>query len=323
MKISVIFTGGTIGSCIKDDFIGVDSKMQYVLLKDYENDNEIAFETSSPYSILSENLSANELNLLQKKITEKLAGDFDGIIVTHGTDTLQYTSTAMEYIFGNAEIPIVFVSANYPLDNENSNGFANFKAAVEFIRAEISKGVFVSYKNQNELHTNIHIPSHIFQHNECDADIYSIDNSVFATYNGHFTLKNTEYEIHKAVKSVEFKENSGILVVSSAPGQSYSFSLENVKAILIKSYHSATLNTSNESFVKFCKTASEKNIPVFVTGTKNGAGYESTRTYDELNIIPLPYGTFISAYIKIWIAINGKYDIKEFMKKPIANEIIR
>ncbi|MBQ8767693.1 MAG: asparaginase [Clostridia bacterium] len=322
MKIAVIFTGGTIGSCIKDDFIGVDNKMQYVLLKEFENDSDIEFSISSPYSILSENLSANELNLLQKEIAEKLAGNYDGIIVTHGTDTLQYTSTAMEYIFGDAEIPVVFVSANYPLDNENSNGFANFKAAVEFIRAKISKGVFVSYKNQNKLHTTIHIPSHIFQHNECDANIYSIDNSVFATYNGHFTLKNAEYKIHKTVKSVEFKEHSGILVISSVPGQDYSFSLEDVRAILIKSYHSATLNTSSKSFVSLCKTASEKNIPVFVTGTKNGAGYESTRIYNELNIIPLPYSTFISAYVKMWIAISKNDDIKEFMKKQIANEII-
>ena len=53
MKIAVIFTGGTIGSCLKGDFIGVDNKMQYVLLKDYENDNEIVFETSCPYSNLS------------------------------------------------------------------------------------------------------------------------------------------------------------------------------------------------------------------------------------------------------------------------------
>ena len=61
MRIAVIFTGGTIGSSIKDNFIGVNNKMQYVLLKKYENDKEIVFETSSPYSILSENLSANEL----------------------------------------------------------------------------------------------------------------------------------------------------------------------------------------------------------------------------------------------------------------------
>ena len=92
MRIAVIFTGGTIGSCIKDDFIGIDNKMQYVLLKNHEHDNEITFETYSPYSILSENLSANEINLLQEEISKRLSEGFDGIIVTHGTDTLQYST---------------------------------------------------------------------------------------------------------------------------------------------------------------------------------------------------------------------------------------
>lgn len=324
MKIAVIFTGGTIGSCEKNNFIGVDNKMQYVLLKKYENDNEIAFETSSPYSILSENLSADELNLLQKEIAEKLSRDFDGIIVTHGTDTLQYTSTAIEYAFCDSEIPIVFVSADYPLDNEKSNGYSNFKAAVEFIKNKIGKGVFISYKNNNESITKIHIPSHTLQHNESDANIYSIDETVFAEFEENFTFKSIN--LSNSVNStgiIPFTADSQILVISAAPGQKYLYSLENVKSIILKSYHSGTLNTANEDFVIFCKSASEKHIPIFVSGVKSGTNYESTGLFTDLNIKPLPYSTFISAYIKIWIAVSLGYNIEEFIGKPIANEFIK
>ncbi len=323
MKIAVIFTGGTIGSSVQNDYISVDSKTKYLLLKKYENDNEIDFDTSEPYSILSENLSANELNLLQKEISEKLSRDFDGIIVTHGSDTLQYSSTAMEFAFCDAQIPIIFVSANYPLEDERSNGYSNFEAAVEFIRNRIANGVFVSYKNDNDHDTKIHIPSHILQHNEINADVYSIDGTTYADYNGTLTLYNTNF--NKPVKSVgitEYATDSQILVISSVPGQNYEYSLENVKAILFKPYHSATLNTANENFVDFCKKAYEKQVPMFVLGTDSNTGYESTRIYDELNIISLPHGTFISAYIKLWIAISMKYDVKEFMKKQIASEFI-
>ena len=298
MKIAVIFTGGTIGSCVKDDFIGVDSKMQYVLLKKYENDNEITFETFSPYSILSENLSANELNILQKEIAEKLSQDFDGIIVTHGSDTLQYSSTAIEYAFGDCRIPVLFVSADYPLEDERSNGFANFECAVEFIRNKISNGVFVSYKNDDESITNIHIPSKLLGHNELNANVYSIDKIPFAKYNGNFTV-NDVYSC-KGNGIVSYSEDSQILVVSSVPADNYSYSLENVKAILFKSYHSATLNTSNEKLASFCKSATEKQIPMYVIGAKSETGYESTRIYKDLNINILPYGTFVSAYMKLW-----------------------
>lgn len=303
MKIAVIFTGGTIGSCIKDDFIGVDNKMQYVLLKNYENDNEIVFDTSSPYSILSENLSAKELNLLQKEIAEKLSQDFDGIIVTHGSDTLQYSSTAIENAFGDCKIPVLFVSADYPLEDNRSNGFANFKCAVEFIRNKISNGVFVSYKNDDENITNIHIPSKLLGHNELNANVYSIDKSSFAQYDGNFTV-NDVYSC-KGNGIVNYSEDSQILVVSSVPADNYSYSLENVKAILFKPYHSATLNTSNEKLVSFCKSATEKRIPMYVLGAKSETGYESTRIYKDLNINILPYGTFVSAYMKLWAELSN------------------
>ena len=303
MKIAVIFTGGTIGSCIKDDFIGVDNKMQYVLLKNYENDNEIVFDTSSPYSILSENLSAKELNLLQKEIAEKLSQDFDGIIVTHGSDTLQYSSTAIENAFGDCKIPVLFVSADYPLEDNRSNGFANFKCAVEFIRNKISNGVFVSYKNDDENITNIHIPSKLLGHNELNANVYSIDKSPFAQYDGNFTV-NDVYSC-KGNGIVNYSEDSQILVVSSVPADNYSYSLENVKAILFKPYHSATLNTSNEKLVSFCKSATEKRIPMYVLGAKSETGYESTRIYKDLNINILPYGTFVSAYMKLWAELSN------------------
>ena len=64
------------------------------------------------------------------------------------------------------------------------------------------------------------------------------------------------------------------------------------------------------------------NVPMFVLGSDSEAGYESTKVYKELNINPLPHGTFISAYMKLWAAISIGCDIKKFMKKPIANEII-
>ncbi len=323
MKISIIFTGGTIGSCVKGDFIGVDDKMKYVLLKNYENDNEIIFETSSPYSILSENLSANELNILQMEIKEKLAENYDGIIVTHGSDTLQCSSTAIEYAFGDCSIPIIFVSADYPLEDERSNGYPNFQCAVEFIKNKIGKGVFVSYKNDNENITNIHIPSRILGHNELNANVYSIDKIPFAQYNGQFTINKIKLSENKhTLGFVDYSAESQILVIPNVPGQSYSYGLENTKAILFKPYHCATLNTANERFINFCKKATDNQIPMFVLGANSEAGYESTRIYKDLNINPLPHGTFISAYMKMWIATSMGYDIKEFMKKPIANEFI-
>ncbi len=320
MKILVIFTGGTIGTRTKDGWTDIDASTKYVLLDSYNNKDEIEFVTSSPYSTLSENLSAKHLNMLQKEIADNITKDFDGIIVTHGTDTLQYSATAIEYAFNGCKIPIVFVSADYPLEDERTNGFANFEAAVEFIKSKSSNGIFVSYKNNDEKNANIHIASRILQHSEYDANIYCIDNVPFATYSDKITKNNIEIENTNNIGIVNYVESPCILSVESYPGNNYAYCLDNVNVVILKPYHSGTLDTANRCLMDFCKLANEKNVPVFVTGTHYGVAYKSTELYGELGVKLVPYGTYIAAYMKIWAGISLSQNIEDFVNTRIANE---
>ena len=83
MKILVIFTGGTIGSCLKNGWISTDATTKYRLLDRYKGGKDV-FDTVEPYSILSENLSASEINCLQKEIAKYLSSlGVDLIIGAH------------------------------------------------------------------------------------------------------------------------------------------------------------------------------------------------------------------------------------------------
>ena len=142
MNILVIFTGGTIGSVVDDNWISVDSSAKYTLIETYKKrykDTDTVFDTVSPYYILSENLSAKELTLLYKCVKENACKEYDGIIITHGTDTLQYTSAAIGLLFPKIDLPVVFVSSAYPLENPLENGSENFAAAVGLIKSKIAK----------------------------------------------------------------------------------------------------------------------------------------------------------------------------------------
>lgn len=305
MKISVIFTGGTIGTTVKDGWMTPDENTRYTLLETYKKENtDVSFETSAPYTILSENLSAKELNLLISEIERALLSDCDGIIVTHGTDTLQYSAIAAEYAFNDCNIPVLFVSAAYPPDDARTNAHENFRCAVEFIKNGVGKGVFVCYKNDNESATNIHIPSKILSHGECDANLFTIDKKPCAVYeNGCFKINETG-KSKVSYKSVRLTDDPKILVISSQPGDGFSYSLENVNAVIIKPYHSATLATANENLKRFCVKAKEKNIPVYVVNVKEGINYESTKEFEKLGIVPYCYGTFVAAYMDIWYKLS-------------------
>ena len=323
MNISVIFTGGTIGSVQKEAWVGIDDATQYTLLQPFEKKyKDVCFKTGAPYSILSENLSASELNLLQEELDGVLKNKPDGIIITHGTDTIQYTAAAIEFAYGNVDIPVVFVSADYPLEDPASNGYINFEAAVEFIRKGTCKGIYVSYKNEDTSYVDIHVASRLLQHGERSANLYSLDNCVCAVYEQEVkVLSCVESVPAPSVAPVTYIQDAGILTVESRPGNYYGYALNGVRAILLKPYHSATLNTDSEAFVEFCKKAAALQIPIFIANVPKGEQYESSKYFDDLGICVAPYSTYVSLYMKLWRGISLGADLKESVMKPICHEI--
>ena len=136
MKLLFIFTGGTIGSTLSGEYISTDNNKPYAILSAYNKKYGIDFKYDSiePYTILSENGTGKELKLLAQAVLSNLNKNYDGIIITHGTDTLQYSASAISYSVGLNSIPVVFVSSNYPIENPIANGLENLKGGIEFIK---------------------------------------------------------------------------------------------------------------------------------------------------------------------------------------------
>lgn len=301
MKILVIFTGGTIGSTLSDGWISPDSSTRYKLIDTYRQNHgdDVTFVTRSPYSILSENLSAQTLSALVNEVTAALSEEFDGIIVTHGTDTLQFSAAALAYATGNDTVPIVFVSSNYPLDDPRANGNANFRAAVSFIKNACGRGVFISYKNGSGA-VMFHNALEALGHLESDDAIFSMHGNAYAreTADG---IQITGKALPCNKLEAKFAEDSRILVVESHPANGYSYSLENCRAVILRPYHSGTLNTASPAFTAFCEQAKRMNIPVYVVNVPDGAAYASSKAFDDLGITPLFNETFASAYVRLWM----------------------
>jgi len=329
MKILVVFTGGTIGSHQKDGWISTHYATKYELIMRYKEltkDHETSFESLSPYTILSENLSAEELNKLVDCTAENIEKDYDGIIVTHGTDTLQYTAAALSFLFSKCKKPIVLVSAAYPLENPKTNGVENFLGAVKFIEKYKGSGVFVSYKNEGDEKINILKAGRLLAHQENSADIYSIDKRAVASFSEVFCeVNNPESNSELSSKTIDYKKvrfqkNSSVLAIESRPGDDFSYNLEGKKAVILSPYHSATLNTENLEFKRFCEEAKKKNIPLFLVNQKGGITYKSSEKFSSLGIEVLPFCTVISAYMKAWLGASCGENLMEFMRTPISDE---
>ena len=325
MKILVVFTGGTIGSSEGRKWISLDQETNYTLIENYrkENSTDVEFEVLHPYSILSENLSNVELTCLCDVVRGKVSKDYDGIIVTHGTDTIQYMASALAYTL-KAPIPVVLVSANFPLENPLSNGNENFKSAVDFIKNKTAKGVFVAYKNKNSAYVEVHNATSVVGHAEARDDLFGLEEKPFARVKCGKVEKLGKEVLQNALEEkVEFCECPKILVVNSCPGDDFSYNIENCNAVLIKPFHSGTLNTENKALRDFCERANQKDVPVFLTNVNGGTAYESSKTYKELSLVVLPYCSIPAIYMKIWIAVSLGKEIKQFVLNEIAGEFVK
>ena len=176
-KILVVYTGGTIGSVRYVTKEGKVIKGQpkdilklYPEAKDYFKSstavtllcdnffkkypgykNEVNFDNKLDLEVLSENMSIDIWNKLIQCLREYNFSDYDGIVITHGTDTLGYTANLLAMLYSNIQVPMFLVSSNDSLDSENANGIYNFKGAIDFIKNEGTPGVYVTYADKDKI----------------------------------------------------------------------------------------------------------------------------------------------------------------------------
>jgi L-asparaginase len=91
----------------------------------------------------SSNIRPEEWQMIARSIFEE-RHDYDGIVVSHGTDTMAYTASAVTFMLPDIDIPVVFTGSQLPLADVLSDGPDNLRTA--FAMAATGKGgVFLAF----------------------------------------------------------------------------------------------------------------------------------------------------------------------------------
>lgn len=331
MKICIIFTGGTIGSVLdQNGYIGPKEGTPFRLLNMYREqyDTDAEFEVIEAYRILSENLNGEYLTRLFGTIQHVLdCGGVEGIVVTHGTDTLQYGAAMLGYVFGASAVPIVLVSSNYVLEDSRANGLINFHHAVEFIKGRYGKGVFVSYCNTGEYPT-IHRATRLQPCVPYSDDVASVQNSWYGRFENGNYISNSEYHVmegqvtlFKNGKDVQLtKTADAILYLHPHVGMCYPRLDDQTKVVLHGSYHSGTICVEG-ALQHFVQTAQQYHIPIYLTGFATGTdAYETVQVYEKMGVQTLHTSSEVAQYCKIWLALSNGLDISSVMHMSIAED---
>ena len=153
-KILILHTGGTI-SMSADQTTGAVRPSSENSLHNYRHlfDDLVELQSEDIFQLPSPHITPFEMNLLKERIELALSKhEADGIVVTHGTDTLEETAYFLDLTI-DAKIPIVITVAMRPADEIGSDGLTNLKSAVWTAMSEeaASQGVLVVMNE--EIHT--------------------------------------------------------------------------------------------------------------------------------------------------------------------------
>lgn len=141
-NILLLTTGGTIAS--KPGGQGLEPQRSDVMERELEQLRTYYRITIRDLICLdSSNITPEEWQLIARHIYEDRAG-FDGVVVSHGTDTMAYTASAVTFMLPNIDIPVVFTGSQLPLADMLSDGPENLRTAFA-MAASGHPGVFLAF----------------------------------------------------------------------------------------------------------------------------------------------------------------------------------
>ena len=144
-NITILHTGGTIASKVDyrtgavfasfkpEDLIGMFPEL-----------SEIAnFDSKLVASMFSEDMRFKLYSLMAKEIEKEVKKGVDGIILTHGTDTMGYSAAALAFMLEDLPVPVIIVGSQRSSDRGSSDAGINLVCAAEFIAKTDFAGVAI------------------------------------------------------------------------------------------------------------------------------------------------------------------------------------
>ena len=143
-KILLLGTGGTIaseaGSSGFEPGIKSESLLSGAIGGFYQDS---VFSSADILSLDSSNIQPEHWLTIARKVFESL-GEFDGIVILHGTDTMAYTAAALSFMLRNLDKSVVLTGSQVPFGEPHSDAAANIRTAIATVRSGIT-GVSVAF----------------------------------------------------------------------------------------------------------------------------------------------------------------------------------
>lgn len=142
-RVLVLSTGGTIASKPGSDGLEPELTGEELIAALGDLKGSFDIHVRQIMNLDSSNIQAEEWQLMARSVYEA-GGDYDGIIITHGTDTMAYTASMLSFMLPGLRIPLVLTGSQIPMDNMLTDARNNLFCALAAVDAGI-QGVSVAF----------------------------------------------------------------------------------------------------------------------------------------------------------------------------------
>ena len=142
-KILLLSTGGTIASRPGKDGLEPDVSGEELIAKLGDLGGKFDIQVKQILNLDSSNIQAEEWRLMARSVYDAI-GDYDGVIITHGTDTMAYSASMLSFMLPGLRKPVVLTGSQIPMDNMLTDARNNLFCALAAVEAGI-QGVSVAF----------------------------------------------------------------------------------------------------------------------------------------------------------------------------------
>ena len=181
--ISLISTGGTIASTVdyRTGAVTAQFTAEDVLRAVPELAGRANYRGRVVANILSENMEPDMWQQLAAAVHEEIAAGADGVVVMHGTDTMQYSAAALSFML-DTPVPIVFTGSQRSADRPSSDNVMNAVCAVEAAKADAAEVLLCMHADSNDAACALHRGTRVRKNHTSRRDAFeTVGNKPLAT----------------------------------------------------------------------------------------------------------------------------------------------
>ncbi len=331
-KVTIVSTGGTIASRV-DYRTGavkpvISANDLYSIVPELSDIATI--DTEILFSMFSEDLTSKHWTEIAKTVAQHVSKGVDGVVVTHGTDTIGYTAAALSFALQNLPVPVVLVGAQRSEDRPSSDAASNLVGAVVAAsRAPFAEVTVAMHESISDEAITLHLGTKVRKLHTSRRDAFKTVNTLplGKVLNGEVLMLRKDYQTRDKERKLVLKPqfDDRVALIKFYPGMNAKIIDWHVevgyKGIILEG---SGLGHVCREFFPSVKRAIENNVIVAMTsqciwGRVNMNVYTNGRDLIAIGVVPLQDMLAETALVKLMWILGQTSDANETKNLLVTN----